>query len=79
MMKTMVGNQAEIQRLENEINRNVMEIAKFESELMSPDSNSEGIEERKSELLATNVRLRRELARLKNPGTSDSGAGFANH
>ena len=74
MMKTMVGNQAEIQRLENEINRNVMEIAKFESELMSPDSNSEGIEERKSELLAKTVRLRRELARLKNPGISDGRA-----
>ena len=79
MMKTMVGNQAEIQRLENEISRNEREIAQFESELMSPDSNSEGIEERRSELLAKNVRLRREWARLKNPGTSDSGAGFANH
>jgi hypothetical protein len=69
MMKTSVGNQAEIQLLENEVSRNEREIAQFESELMSPDSNSEGIEERKSELLAKNVRLRSKLARLKNPGT----------
>ncbi len=67
-MKTSVGNEGEIQRLGNEISRNKKEIAQFESELMSPDSNSEGIEERKSELLAKNVRLRRELARLKNRG-----------
>ena len=70
-MKRMVRNEAEIQRLETEIGGTEKEIAQFESELMSPDSNSEGIQERESELLAKNVRLRRELAKLKNPGTPD--------
>ena len=73
-MKRMVINEAEIQRLEDEIGDNEKEIAQFESELMSPDSNSEGIQERESELLANNVRLRRELAMLKNPGTPDENA-----
>ena len=70
-MKRMVRNEAEIQRLEDAIGGNEKEIAQFESELMSPDSNGEGIQERKSELLAKNVRLRRELATLKNPRTPD--------
>ena len=73
-MKRMVINEAEIQRLEDEIGGNEKEIARFESELMSPDSNSEGIQERESELLTKNVRLRRELAMLKNPRTPDGSA-----
>jgi len=64
-MKRMVINEVEIQRLEDEIGRNEKEIAQFESELMSPDSNAEGIQERESELLTKNVRLRKELAMLK--------------
>jgi len=70
----MVINQSEIQRLEDEIGGNERKIAQFESELMSPDSNSEGIQERESELLAKNVRLRRELAMLKNPRTPDGNS-----
>ena len=73
-MKRMVTNETEIRRLENEIAGNEKDIAQFESELMSPDSNSEGIQERESELLAKNVRLRRELAMLKNPKTPDGNA-----
>ena len=70
-MKRMVRNEAEIQRLEDEIGGNEKQIAQFESELMSPDSNGEGIQERKSELLAKNVTLRRKLATLKNPRAPD--------
>jgi len=73
-MKRMVTNEAKIQRLEDEIGGNEKKIAQFESELMSPDSNSEGIQERESELLTKNVRLRRELAMLKNPRTPDGSA-----
>ena len=73
-MKRMVTNETEIQRLENEIHGNEKEIAQFESELMSPDSNSEGIQERESELLTKNVRLRKELTRLKHPRTPDGNA-----
>jgi len=70
----MVINEAEIQRLEDEIGGNEKEIARFESELLSPDSNSEGIQERESELLTKNVRLRRELAMLKTRRTPDGQA-----
>ena len=70
----MTINETEIQRLENEIAANEKEIAQFESELMSPDSNSEGIQERESELLDKNVRLRRELAMLQNPRMPDDNA-----
>ena len=73
-MKRMVINETEIQRLLNEINGNEKEIAQFESELMSPDSNSEGIQKRESELLTKNVRLRRELSILKHPRTPAGNA-----
>ena len=73
-MKRLAINEAEIQRLEDEIGGNEKKIAQFESELMSPDSNSEGIQERESELIAKNVRLRRELAMLKDPRTPDGNA-----
>jgi len=73
-MKRMVINEAEIRRLEDEIGGNEKEIAQFESELMSPDSNREGIQERESELVTKNVRLRRELAMLKNPRTPNGNA-----
>ena len=70
----MTINETEIRRLEAEISSNEKEIALFESQLMSPDSNSEGIQERESELLTKIARLRRELAILKNPRTPDGNA-----
>ena len=74
MMKKTIANETEIQRIENEIAGNEKEIAQIESELMSPDSNSEGIQKRESELLAKNVGLRGELAMLKNPRTQNGNA-----
>ena len=70
----MTIKETEIRRLEAEISSNEKEIALFESQLMSPDSNSEGIQERESELLAKNVRLRRQLAMLKNPRAPNGNA-----
>lgn len=58
----MFGRHVEI---EDEIKKNELEIAQIESELMSPDSNSEGIRERELELREKNILLRRELAALK--------------
>ena len=57
------GRRAEI---EDEISRNEKEIAQIESELMSPDSNSEGIREREMELREKNILLRREITALKS-------------
>ena len=45
--------------------KNEKEIAQIESELMSPDSNSGGIQEREIELREKNIVLRREITALK--------------
>ena len=62
----MTINETEIRRLEGEISGNKKEIALFESELMSPDSNREGIRKRELELRSKNTKLQRELATLKD-------------
>ena len=64
-------NHAEVRRLEVEINRNDREIARFEGELLSAESNREPIRERALELRARNVRLHRDLAALRDYRVTD--------
>lgn len=61
----MADNQSEIKRCEREIGENAQEIAQFESELMSPDCNLEGIKEREAQLKDKQAKLQRELIVLK--------------
>lgn len=61
----MPGNQSEIERCERAIMENAQEIAEFESELMSPDCNFEGIKVREVQLKAKQSKLQRELIALK--------------
>lgn len=61
----MAPKQSEIERCEREIKENAQEIAQFESELMSPDCNREGIKEREAQLQAKQSKLQRELIALK--------------
>lgn len=62
----MAANETKIEQCEREISENAREIAQFESELMSPDCNSEGIEEREAQLLAKRAKLQRELIALQS-------------
>ena len=65
----MAANPNEIERCEREIRENAQEIAQFESEMMSPDCNLEGIKEREAQLMAKQEKLLDELNQLK----SDTG------
>lgn len=61
----MAPKQSEIVRCEREIRENAQEIAQFESEMMSPDCNLEGIKEREAQLQAKQSKLQKELIALK--------------
>ena len=63
----METNQAEIEQCEGELRDIAQQIAQFESELMSPDCNLEGIREREAQLLERQSKLRQRLIDLKSP------------
>ena len=62
----MTPNQFRIEQCERELRENAREIAQLESELMSPDCNQEGMEEREAQLKADRSRLQRELIALQS-------------
>jgi chromosome segregation ATPase len=61
----MAVNQNEIEQCEREIREIAQEIARLESELMSPDCNLEGIKKREAELKAKQSKLQKELVSRK--------------
>ena len=64
----MTTTRAKIEQCERQISENVREIAQLESELMSPDCNQEGIEERMAQLKAERATLQRGLIALLSAG-----------
>lgn len=62
----MQVNGIKIEQCEREISENAREIEQLESELMSPDCNQEGIEERVARLKADCATLQRELIALQS-------------
>ncbi len=61
-----MSNQSKIEQCENELRTIAEEIAQFESELMSPDCNLQGIKERETDLLVKRFRLLQELMELRS-------------
>ena len=62
----MPVNRTKIEQCEREISENTRQIAQLESELMSPDCNQEGIEERVAQLKVDCATLQRELIALRS-------------
>ena len=62
----MTTNQSKIKQYENELRDIAQVIAQFESELMSPDCNLEGIKEREAQVLAKQSKLQQSLRELKS-------------
>ena len=62
----MKTDKTKIEHCEREISENALEIAKLESELMSPDCNQEGIEERVAQLKAARATLQLGLMALRS-------------
>lgn len=62
----MTSNQSKIEKCENDLRNLAEEILQFESELMSPDCNLEGIKKRETQLLAKQSRLQQELMELRS-------------
>ena len=57
----MPVNRTKIEQFEREISENTRKIAQLESELMSPDCNQEGIDERVAQLKSKRSMLQRQL------------------
>ncbi len=62
----MTTNQSKIEQCENELRTIAREIAQFESELMSPDCNLEGIKERENQLMAKQEKLQQQLSKHRS-------------
>ena len=64
--EVMGSNQVKIEQCQRQIRDIAQEIAQFESELMSPDCNIEGIKEREAQLLAKQSKLTQKLIALRS-------------
>ena len=62
----MPVNRTKIEQFEREISENTREIEQLQSELMSPNCNSEGIEERVAQLKSKRSMLQRQLIALQS-------------
>ena len=62
----MPVNRTKIEQCEREISENTRQIAQLESELMSPDCNQEGIDERVAQLKSKRSMLQRQLIALQS-------------